>query len=152
MKRLLVFLAIMLLACNAWGGQVQKEIINSTLSKTNTSEEAEINIENSKRVSFFATIDNYRTTAQVTATVTVSMSLNGTDWTDISWFDVSGGATPQTSETTSLVKQTYVGWLDNRLQAKYIRIKINANDLKETAWHYMSLDTADISVTVVQDE
>jgi opacity protein-like surface antigen len=152
-KVLAVVVAMVLMASVAFGAQVQKEIIDETLSISNAAGEADINISDSKRVSFFATIDNNRTTAAVTAVVTAAYSLNGTDWTDISWMDVAGGVTPQTSETTASAEQTYVGWLDNRGIAKYLRIRVYSVELdKNYDSRFTSADNATLSVTVVQDK
>jgi hypothetical protein len=150
-KLVLVFMASVLLASQAYCAQVTKEIIDRTLSKTSSTGEADINIADSKRVSFFVNIDNSATTAAVTATVTAATSLNGTDWTDISWLDVAGGVTPQTTETTTAKKQQYVGWLDNRLIGRYLRIRVNATNMTSYPSAYAS-ETADLSVTVVQDK
>ena len=150
MRKALVVVMVMLMASVCFANQVQKEIIDETLSETNTVAEADLNIADAKRVSFFATIDCNRTTASVTATVTAAYSLNGTDWTDISWMDVAGGATPQTTETTTLKKQTYVGWIHPTLIAKYIRIRANATNM--TTYSTTTGDSATLSVTVVQDK
>jgi len=152
-KVIAVVAAVMVMALMAsvcFAGQVKNEIINETLSKSNTVGEADIRIDGAERITFFGTIDNSAATAAVTARVTAAMSMNGTDWTDISWFDVAGGATPQTSEKTTDAVQTYVGWLDNRLMAKYLRIRVNADCISGEPHKYVS-ETAMLSVTVVQD-
>jgi hypothetical protein len=152
MRKALVVVMVMLMASVAFGAQVQKEIIDDTLSKSDAVSEADLNISDAKRVTFFMTLNNSATTAAVTATVTAATSLNGTDWTDISWMDVAGGVTPQTTETTTLTKQTYVGWIDNRLIAKYIRIRVKAVNLNDYPEAYGATTTADLNVSVVQDK
>ena len=152
-KFLAVCAAVVFLAAPAFGMQVQKEIIDETLSITNAVGEADINIADSKRVSFFVNLDNNRTTAAVTAVVTAAYSLNGTNWTDISWMDVAGGVTPQTSETTASAEQVYVGWMDNRNIAKYLRIRVYSVELdKNYDSRFVAADNAALTVTVVQDK
>ena len=106
MKKLVIGLLVMFLAGSAYGAQTRNEIIDETLSITTSAYEAEIYISDSRRVSFFTTIDNNRTTARVTATVTAAISLDGTNWQDISWFDTAGGVTAVTSQTTTAAEQT----------------------------------------------
>jgi hypothetical protein len=152
-KLVLALLAVVLMSGVSFASQVENEIVAETLSTSNPVGEADLNIADSKRVSFFVNLNNNRTTAAVTATITAAISLNGTDWTDISWMDTDGGVTPQTTEDTTLKKQQYVGWLDNRNQAKYIRIRVNSKELGLN-WNsmYTSADNATLSVTVVQDK
>ena len=151
-KLLLAFVAVMVMASSAYAAQVTKEIIDEELNTSNSVAEADLNIADAKRVSFFVNIDNNRTTASVTAKVTAAYSLNGTDWTDISWLDVAGGVTPQTTETTTAKKQQYIGWIDNRLIGKYIRVRVHADELTATPAHYTAADHADLSVTIVEDK
>jgi hypothetical protein len=151
-KLVLVLLAVVLMGSVSYGAQDINEIIDDNLNTGNAVVEADMNIEGSRTVTFFATINNNRTTASVTAKVTAAVSLNGTDWQDISWMDTAGGVTPQTTETTASAKQTYVGWMDNRLSAKYIRLRINADELTATPSHYVAADNADINVSVVQEK
>jgi hypothetical protein len=151
MKKFL-FLAVMLLSVNVFAAQTSTEIIDSTLSTSNLDDYATVNIEDAKRVTFFVTIDNNRTTACVTATVTAAISLDGTNWQDISWLDVAGGATPQTSEVTTAADGTYVGWMDNRLVGKYLRIRVNATNMTSYPAAYGTGETMGLTVTVVEDK
>ena len=153
MKMLGIVLLALLMCGVAHASQVQNEIITETLSTTNSAVEGDLSIEDSSRVAFFVNIDNNRTTASVTAIVTAAVSLNGTDWTDISWRDTAGGVTPVTSEVTANAVQQYAGFLDNSTQAKFIRIRVNANQLAGTDNAvYTADDNATLSVTVVQDK
>lgn len=154
MKRIaLAVLAFIFFVSPLHAAQTYTEIIDETLSTSNPVAEADAYIADSERVTFFMTLNNNRTTAAVTAGVTLAYSLDGVNWQDISWLDVAGGATPQTSETTTLKKQTYVGWIDNRLIGKYVRIRVNATEL---ALNYGSMYTADdnatLTVTIVEDK
>ena len=152
MKKLGIVLLALLMCGVAHASQVRNEIIDETLSKSSAVSEADLGIESAKRVSFFVNLDNSATTAAVTATVTAAMSLNGTDWTDISWMDVAGGVTPQTTETTTLENQTYVGWIHPTLIARYIRIRVKAVNLYDNPGAYGATTTADLNVTIVQDK
>lgn len=153
MKRVIFgLLALVLLASPVFAAQTQTEIVDETLSTSNTIAEGDCNVEDSERITFFATIDNNRTTAAVTAKVTAAVSIDGVNWQDISWMDVAGGVTPQTTETTANAVQTYVGWLDNRIQAKYLRIRVYADDLETSPSRYIAADNATITVTVVEDK
>lgn len=154
MKKLFIALLAVVLMCGAaCASQVRNEIIDETLSITNPVAEADLYVAESGRVAFFATIDNNRTTASVTATVTAAYSIDGTNWTDISWMDVAGGVTPQTSESTTSAEQTYVGWVDNRLIGKFIRIRVNATELGlNYGSRFVAADNATISVTIVQEK
>ena len=153
MKKLGIVLLALLMCGVAHASQVRNEIIDDTLDTTTPVVEADLGIESAKRVSFFVNLDNNRTTAAVTATVTAAMSVNGTDWTDISWMDVAGGVTPQTSEVTTGVNQTYVGWIHPTLIARYIRVRVNATELGlNYGSMYTAADNATLSVTIVQDK
>ena len=152
MKKLLCVLLVMFMAGSVFAAQTRNEIIDETLSITTSAYEAEIYISDSRRVSFFTTIDNARTTARVTATVTAAISLDGTNWQDISWMDTAGGVTPQTTETTTAAEQTYVGWMDDRLIGKFLRIRVNSTELGLNTAGLVAGDNAAISVTVVQDK
>lgn len=100
-------------------------------------------IADAKRVTFFVTYDQDGTTVAVTSNVTVAVSVDGVNWQDVSWYDVGGGVTPQTSEELT-ADATYVGWFDKAINAPYIRIR--ATSTGETGM------SADITVTLVVDK
>lgn len=118
-------------------------IDEETLSGTADTVAADRYIADAKRVTFFITYDRDGTTAAVTTTVTVAVSVDGVNWHDISWYDVAGGVTPQTSEEFT-IDTTYAGWFDNALNAPYIRVR--ATSAGETGM------SADITVTLVADK
>ena len=154
MKRLLLSLLVLIFMAGAGNAvQTYTEIIDETLSISNPVAEADGYIADSDKVTFFMTINNNRTTAAVTAGVTVAYSVDGVNWHDISWLDVAGGVTPQTSETTTAAEQVYVGWIDNRLIGKYIRLRIKSGELES---NYDSRFTADdnaaVTVTIVENK
>ena len=103
-----------------------------------------VNIADSERVTFFAAWDRTASTDCATAIVTAAMSLNGTDWQDISWFDTVGGLTPQTSQTLS-GDQVYIGYIDPIIIAPYIRIGVWFTGDETTS-------TGSITVTIIEDK
>lgn len=142
MRKLIVIALMALLAGHAYAGQTQVEIIpTERLTGVSDRIEADRNIADAERVTFFVTYDQDGTTVGVTSTVTVAVSVDGTNWQDISWFDVAGGVTPQTSEELT-TDTTYVGWLDSRITAKYIRIAVKSSGAVG--------ENADVSVTLVE--
>jgi len=141
-RKLIVIALMALLAGHAYAGQTQVEIIpTERLTGVSDRIEADRNIADAERVTFFVTYDQDGTTVGVTSTVTVAVSVDGTNWQDISWFDVAGGVTPQTSEELT-TDTTYVGWLDSRITAKYIRIAVKSSGAVG--------ENADVSVTLVE--
>ena len=152
-KIALVVMGLFLMVSAACAVQTYQEIIDETLSITNPIVEADAYIADSDRVTFFVTLNNNRTTAAVTAGVTVAYSVDGVNWHDISWMDVAGGVTPQTSETTTAAELTYVGWIDNRLIGKFIRIRINSVELDANYdSRFVAADNAAVTVTIVEDK
>jgi len=146
MKRIwLVVLAVALLVSPVFAAQTTTEIIDTTLTNSVPAKEADSYIGDADKVSFFVTLNSSSTTTGVTANVTVAASIDGIHWQDISWFDVAGGATPQTSETLTS-SGTYVMWVDKALTAPYIRVRVN---MVNSAVYGVG-DTGGISVTVVE--
>ena len=153
MKRVILgALVLMMLSGQAFASQTQTTAIDKTMSTANTTAEGDVFIADAKRVSVFTTIVNNRTTAAVTLTVTMAYSVDGLNWQDISWMDVAGGVTPQTTESTTLARETYIGWVDNRLVGKYLRIRVSADDIISSPKNYVPADNATLTVTVVEDK
>jgi hypothetical protein len=144
MKQIALAIALLaLLAGQVYAGQVITTIIDDeTLTGTSDRVEADKGIGGDERVTFFVTYDQDGSTIGVTSTVTVAVSIDGVNWQDISWFDVAGGVTPQTSETLT-TDTTYVGWLDSRITAKYIRIAVKSTGAVG--------ENADVSVNLVEE-
>src|SRR3990167_362364 len=153
MKRAwLVALILVLSASPLFAAQTTKTLINDeTISGSSPAVEADSYIGDAEKVTFFITYDSNRTTAAVTAKVTIAVSIDGTNWHDISWFDVAGGATPQTSEDLSFVAGdgTYVGWFDKSLTAPQMRIRVNITAAGITK-SYGPGETADVTVTIIE--
>lgn len=147
MKRLvLVLLAVVLMCGVSHAAQVVETIIDDvTLAKGSATDNGTAQIVGADKVAFFVTYDSSRTTAAVTATVQAAISYDGTNWATANWFDVAGGATPQSSETLS-TDTTYVGWLDKGLAGQQLKITVTLDN----AAVYGAGDTADVSVNVVE--
>lgn len=145
MKKLMLALALLaLLAGQVYAGQDVVTVIDGeTLSGSSDAVEVDRYIGDADRVTFFVTYDQDATTTAVTSTVTVAVSYDGTNWQDVSWFDVAGGATPVTSEELTS-DATYVGWLDKALTAPYMRIRVSSSG--ETGM------SADVTVVLVVDK
>lgn len=145
MKKWLVVLAVVLMASNVFAAQVVKEVIDETLSSSNTDTGwVTTNVKDAERVSFFVTMDSSSTTTAVTTQVTAQISADGTNWTDAKWYDLAGGTTAQVTETLSR-DGTYFMWMDEVAPTPYIRIKVLTE--KASAW---PADTAAITVNLVE--
>jgi hypothetical protein len=148
LKKCVIVLALLaLLAGQVYAGQIVKELANETLSSSNTDTGwIESNLADSKRVSFFVTMDSSSTTTAVTTQVTAQVSADGTNWTDIKWSDLAGGTTAQVTETIS-GDGTYLMWLDSNIPMPYVRIKVLTE--KASAW---PADSAAITVNLVEEK
>ena len=123
-KFLAVLVVLACLAVPAYAVQTDKTVIDAeAFTSTVDFIEADVNISESKRVTFFTNWDRTPTTACATATVTAAMSVDGSHWEDISWIDVAGGLTPQTSEVLG-ADGIYIGYIDPIVIAPYIRIGV----------------------------
>lgn len=148
MKKLVIVLALLaLLAGQVYAGQRVLELADETLSSTNTDTGwLERNISDSKRVSFFVTMDSSSDTTAVTAEVTAQVSADGTNWTDVKWSDLAGGTTQQVTETLSS-DGTYLMWLDSEVPMPYVRIKVLTTGAPK--W---PADSAAITVNLVEEK
>ena len=150
-KALLAVLMVFLLVTPSYAAQTQKTIVDEvTISKASPLAEGNTNISEAEKVTFFVTYTSSSPTEGVTANVTASISYDGIHWQDISWFDVAGGVTPQTSETLT-TNQTYVGWFDKALTAPRIRIGINMSEANApAAVGYGAEMTATVTVKIIE--
>lgn len=148
MKKVMLVVALLaLLAGQVYAGQRVTELADETLSKTNTDTGwLERNISDSKRVSFFVTMDSSASTPAVTAEVTAQVSADGVNWTDVKWSDLAGGTTAQVTETLT-GDGTYLMWLDSTVPMPYIRIKVLT-----TASAKWPADSAAITVNLVEEK
>jgi hypothetical protein len=151
MKKLLLVLMAVLLVGPSYAAQTEKTLVDGvTLTRPSPRTEGNSYIGDSDKIAFFVTYDSSRETAAVTANVTVSVSLDGKNWQDISWFDAAGGVTPQTSETLS-TDGTYYGWFDRAITAPRIRIGIDMTEANAPgAVGYGTGDTATVTITLIE--
>lgn len=123
-KCALVVMALFLMVGAAHAAQIQKTLTNETLDTTNTDTGwLQSYIGDSDRVAFFVTRNADCPTAGVTVEVTLQVSADGTNWTDIKWYDLAGGTTAQVTETISN-NGTYLLWLDRDIAMPHVRIKV----------------------------
>lgn len=149
-KVCLIVLLMALMASPVFAAQTQRTIVNGvTINRATPETEGTINVSDAEKIAFFVTYNSSSTTTGVTATVTASASVDGVNWQDISWFDVAGGVTPQTSEALDTNGTSYIGWFDKALTAPYIRIGLDITEAGD-ATIYGPVETATITVTVVE--
>ena len=108
---------------------VRKEIMDADFDAVTTSAYTDtMAIAGHDSVTFFVVYDETQVGNAISAAITCDVSYNGTDWlTGMSFFDIAGGATPQTSETISS-NGWYVFWLNNATCVPYVRIKCTATN------------------------
>ena len=83
-KLIMVMVLLVLLAGYVYAGQTEVVMINDeTLTGVADRTEADRYIGDAERVTFFVTYDQDGTTVGVTSTVTVAVSVDGTNWQDI---------------------------------------------------------------------
>ena len=147
-KLVLALLAFVLLASPCFANQTQTEMINETLSGSTTNTGwHEKYVGASDKVTFFVTMDSSSTTIAVTAEVTIQVSVDGVNWTDVRWYDLAGGTTAQVSETLDR-DMTYVMWLDRNVAMPHVRVKVIAVGATKK-W---PADSAAITVTIVENQ
>ena len=146
-KVLGVLLIVGLLVSPCFATQRVKTNAEETLTKTTTDTGWEqYFVGNAKKVTFFITLDSSSTTSSVTVGVTLQASADGTNWTDISWFDIAGGTTKQTDETMgSLGDETYIMWTDKNILMPHIRIKVYQAGNWDT-------QTGGVTISIVEDK
>jgi hypothetical protein len=144
MKKLFLALLMCLFAFNAHAGNVaQVEIMDTDFNAVTTADYSdEMPISGYRSVAFFVVYDETEVGNAISAAITCDVSYDGTNWlTGMSFYDIAGGATAQTSETISS-DGWYVFWVNNLACVPYIRIKTtltntDADDLA-TVKVYMS--------------
>ena len=148
MNKVWVFLALVLLASPVFGAQIQTELIDETLSRTAGTDTGWHSawIESGDKVTFFVTMDSSSTTDAVTAEVTAQVSVDGSNWTDVRWFDFAGGTTNQVTETID-GDGTYIMWLERNANFPHVRIKVLT-----TASEKWPSDSAAMTVTLVENK
>ena len=143
-KLVLAVLAVVLMVAPAYAGLTTHEMYDYDFSGKSDRVNDYRGLSSADRVTFFVTWDRTAATACATGTVTASMSVDGTNWEDIHWFDVAGGLVPQTSETLG-ADNTYIGFIDPIMIAPYIRIWVGFEGDETTS-------SANVKVTIVEDK
>lgn len=144
-KWILAGIMILALANPVFAGQQRRTIVDAeVLTATNTRTTGTMNVVGAKKVSFFTTYDSSLETTGVTVTVTFSYTVDGTNWADANFFDVSGGATAQTTESLD-TDTVYYTWLDEAQAAREVRVWIGLGD---TSIAEIEVDDTGITGTV----
>ena len=147
MKKVLgIFLILALLASPAFA--VVTELTDETLNSSTTDTGWETrHVGNAEKVTYFITLDSSGSTESTTAGVTLQASADGTNWTDIRWFDLFGGTTAQVSEKLCYQgDETYLMWLDSDILMPHLRIKVYTDGANWTA------ETLGVTINIVEDK
>ena len=148
MKKWLSILAVLcLLASPVYG--VTKELTDETLSSS--SEDTgwlQTYVGEADKVTFFITRAGDSSTEAVTVEVTLQASADGTNWEDITWFDVVGGTTAQTGEIIHK-DGTYIMRIDSDFMMPHLRLKVIGDP---DAWAKQGHSECDIIVTEVSNK
>ena len=135
----------------AWAGQEQRTLLDAvrlTKAAPNSSE-VEAGTKGDKRVAFFVTYNSSSNTGAVTAKVSAAISYDGEHWAPASWYDYSGGTTPQSSEELSK-SGSYMMWFDTQTPIPYIRVR--ASMPNATLGNYGTDQYVDVTVTLIEDK
>ena len=148
MKKLLVRLivtlsVILFLALPAHAGQMLNTILAATTLTKGTSDQTVTLATNGMRK--LVIFVDYTPDAAVAEnlTFTLDVSYDGTNWVDANFYDFSGGATLQTSETLATDAWYYAYW-ENRLSVPFVRIRV----VGDSSWDDSS--GAEITLYTVQ--
>ena len=120
MKKWIVALSLILfLALPAHANQVLRTVIaETTLTKGTSETSVTVATGDSNKLVVFI---DYVPDNNESLTVTFDVSYDGTNWLDANFYDYSGGATLQTTESLTADAWYYVYW-ENRLSAPFVRI------------------------------
>lgn len=126
-KLSLVLLVCLLLTGQAIAANVYTaEIMDTTFNAVTTSDTSTaMDTRGYDKVSFFVKYDETQVGASISAAVTLDVSYDNSTWlTGMSFYDIAGGATAQTSETIS-ADGWYVFWTKD-ICMPYIRVAVAA--------------------------
>ena len=127
-KVIFVLLVCLLLTSQAFAGEINKTLIDTTiLDDSPTSATGIVNVQDYKKVGFWVSYDETQVGASISLTVAITVSYDGTNYVAGSFMDVAGGATPQTSETISS-DGWYFFWLDANWPYKYVTVTLTGNN------------------------
>jgi opacity protein-like surface antigen len=148
MKKLLsVLLALMLLASPVFAANVlNTEIMDLTFDDDPTSGVSDtLLIAGYDKVAFYVLYDETEVGNSISAAVTLDVSYDGINWlTGMSFYDIAGGATLQTSQTIS-ADGWYVFWLNKDICGPYVRVAVTATNTDAD-------DTLDVNIYAVAKE
>ncbi len=104
-------------------------IMDTTFNAVTTSDYSDtVTVAGYDKIAFYAVYDETQVGNSISAAVTLDVSYDGTNWlTGMSFLDIAGGETYQTSETISS-DSWYVLWLTRDPSIPYIRVKVAATN------------------------
>lgn len=129
-KILLGLLAALLLAVGpAMAANVTiTEIMDTDFNAvTTTSVSTAVNIQGYEKVAFFVEYDETEVGNAISAAVTIDISYDNSTYMDASFYDYSGGATLQTTETIS-ADGSYYFWFNKDLCVPYVHVDVAATN------------------------
>ena len=138
MRRIALVLALIL--CFSGQAFAARTSVNTIISATTldvdpTSASGSMKVGSADKLAFFVSYDETEV-GGISASVTVDVSYDGTNWSDASFYDYAGGSTLQTSETLTADTATdYYFWFNSDLAVPYVRVVITAtgSDADDTA-------------------
>jgi hypothetical protein len=129
-----IAIALLLAICLAWtpayaGRVYNKQIMDTDFNAVTTSDTSDtVTVSGYDKIAFYAVYDETQVGNSISATVTLDVSYDGTNWlTGMSFLDIAGTSTYQTSETIS-VDGWYVCWLTKDPCVPYVRVAVTANN------------------------
>jgi len=146
-KLLLVLMMLAVLASPCFA--VEKQLTSETLSSS--SEDTgwlQTYVGEADKVTFFITRAGDSSTEAVTIEVTLQASADGTNWEDITWYDIVGGTTAQTSETITK-DGTYIMRVDSDYLMPHLRLKVIGTP---DAWAKQGHSECVVTVTEVSNK
>ena len=146
-KWLLVLMVLGLMVSPAYA--VEKQLTSETLNTANPdSGWLQTYVGEADKVTFFITRAADSSTEAVTVTVTLQASADGTNWEDITWYDIVGGSTAQTAETISK-DGTYIMRVDSDFLMPHLRLKVTGTP---DAWAKQGHSDCVITVTEISNK
>jgi hypothetical protein len=141
MKKLLSLLVVLMLMCSPAFAELisaTTQIDSVVLSNTVTTASAILNVPAQySALTFSVSYDETDGNSTLSVAVTLLVSMDGTIWSNASFYDYAGGATLQTSETISTDNLTvpYILWTNPQIAAPYYKILITptGHDASHTA-------------------
>jgi len=125
----LVLLALVLMSGIAMAGTVlNTQIMNTTFNDVTTAvNSTATSVAGYEKTAFFVTYDETQVGAAISAAVTMEISYDNITWQAASFYDYTGGATLQTSETIS-ADGSYYCWTNKDLVVPYVRLATAATN------------------------